>query len=93
MNKLPTRENLQQQLNDMDTSTLLQDGLDSACIGFTYYGDHCLAVYDETRCIEALESQGMNREEAVEYYYFNVSGAYVGEQTPIFVTPVNHFGH
>lgn len=27
----------------------------------------------------------MNHEEALEYFDFNVDGAYVGEQTPIFV--------
>jgi hypothetical protein len=28
----------------------------------------------------------MDEDEAIEFYEFNVSGAYVGENTPIFVT-------
>jgi hypothetical protein len=42
-------------------------------------------VYDRDKCIEILESQGMTPEEAQEYFYYNTQGAYVGEQTPIFI--------
>ena len=29
--------------------------------------------------------EDMSEEEAIEYYYFNVVGSYVGEKTPMFV--------
>jgi hypothetical protein len=35
--------------------------------------------------IEILMDQGMDHDEAIEYYEFNIVGAYVGEQTPLFV--------
>jgi hypothetical protein len=30
----------------------------------------------------------MSYEEALEYYHFNVTGAYVGENTPAFLKPI-----
>ena len=65
---------------------LLADGFDAAFIGS---GERCgqptLAVYDRDKCIEILQGQGMSYDEAQEYFDFNVVGAWVGEQTPIFV--------
>jgi hypothetical protein len=64
---------------------LLADGLDEAFIGIGWQFNTPLAVYDRDKCIEILESQGMTPEEAQEYFYYNTQGAYVGEQTPIFL--------
>jgi hypothetical protein len=41
------------------------------------------AVYSYDKCVEVLE-RDMDYEDAVEYMEFNVTGAYVGEQTPVF---------
>jgi hypothetical protein len=40
-------------------------------------------IYSVKKCIEILMSQGMDYEESLEYFVFNVSGAYFGEKTPI----------
>ncbi len=66
---------------------LLADGFEAALIGT---GERCgqptIAVYDREKCIEVLEKRdGMTQEEANEFFEFNVVGAWVGEQTPIFV--------
>ena len=46
-----------------------------------------LATYDRDKCIEILVKRDeMTYEEAVEFFEFNVSGAWVGENTPIFLT-------
>ena len=70
----------------MEDNILLADGFDAALIGT---GERCgqptLAVYDREKCIEVLQGQGMSYDEAQEYFDFNVVGAWVGEQTPIFV--------
>ena len=66
---------------------LLADGFEKAFIGVgaAYYNPPC-AVYDYDKCIEILIDGGMSTyEEAVEYFEFNVVGAYVGPQTPIFM--------
>lgn len=45
-----------------------------------------IAVYDYDKCVDILiERDGMSYDEAVDYMEFNVIGAYVGQQTPIFL--------
>ncbi len=78
------KEKLNEHIGD-DYSILLADGLDEAFIGIGWQFNTPLAVYDRDKCIEILESQGMTPEEAQEYFYYNTQGAYVGEQTPIFL--------
>jgi len=44
-------------------------------------------VYDEAKCLEILiENFGLSCEEAIDYFEFNVVGAYLGEKTPVFIT-------
>ena len=78
------KEKLDEHIGD-DYSILLADGLDEAFIGIGWQFNTPFAVYDRDKCIDILESQGMTPEEAQEYFYFNTQGAYVGEQTPIFL--------
>lgn len=50
-------------------------------------------VYSITKCIEVLITRDkMNKEEAEEFFYFNVDGAYMGEKTPIFVDDFMFYG-
>jgi acetyl-CoA carboxylase carboxyltransferase component len=62
---------------------LIADGFDDAVIGIEPMTMR--VVYDIDKVIEILMDQGMDHDEAIEYYEFNIVGAYVGEQTPIFV--------
>lgn len=65
---------------------LLADGFEEALVGFGYRFSHPVAIYDYNRCIEVLMNRdGMTDEEAIEFFDFNVSGAYVGESTPVFL--------
>ena len=66
------------------------DGFDSAIVGIgkTFMGMPC-AVYDTDKIIRILMGDGMDNEEAYEYFEFNIAGSYVGEQTPIFMHPVS----
>jgi hypothetical protein len=73
---------------DIDDQTLLADGFEDAFLGVTcgiHPQEEC-AVYSRKACIEILMSDGTSYEDAVEYFEFNVAGAYVGERTPIFIT-------
>lgn len=40
-------------------------------------------IYSVKKCIDILISENMSEEEALEYFDYNVSGSYVGEDTPI----------
>jgi hypothetical protein len=62
---------------------LIADGFDDAVIGIEPLTMR--VVYDIDKVIEILMGQGMDHDEAIEYYEFNIVGAYVGEQTPLFV--------
>jgi len=70
--------------NHPDKTFLKADGFDEAIIGLDETSGRL--IYSVTKCIECLMGQGMTDEEASEYFYYNVSGAYMGEQTPIFCT-------
>jgi hypothetical protein len=62
------------------------DGYDEAIIGVaSRFGQQDVIAYDYDKYIELLQKDGMTYEEAVEYFDFNVIGAWVGEGTPIFV--------
>lgn len=86
---MPTRDQLNEYLEEMGESTLLMDGFEDALIGFSRrINDPLLAVYSYDKMIEVLMMRdGMSYDDATEYIDFNCVGAYVGEQTPIIVMP------
>ena len=59
---------------------LKADGFDDAIIGFCENSQRL--IYSAKKCVEILELE-MNEEEAEEYFWFNLQGAYMGEKTPI----------
>ena len=79
---------------EYNPDALFIDGLDgdkeafnNALIGI---GNRCgltgLAIYDSQKVIEILvEKYEMSYEDAIEWYDYNILGAYVGEYTPLFV--------
>lgn len=86
---------IQLRINAVEDETFLKaDGFDEAIIG-TAYGttvrddEGPVLVYDMQKCIDILMDGAvdMTREEAIEYFDFNVLGAFMGPQTPIFVNP------
>lgn len=78
-----TREQI---LNRYPEDTFLFiDGHDQAILGVleeNWEGKHRI-IYSVTKIIEKLE-ETMSMCEAIEYFSFNIEGAYVGEQTPVF---------
>ena len=66
-----------------DEEFLKADGFDEAIIGVCEdFNAPIRLVYSVKKCIEIL-MKDMNYEEAMEYFDFNVKGAYMGEKTPI----------
>jgi hypothetical protein len=63
---------------------LLADGFDDAFVGIGRQFGRPIAVYNRSKCIDIL-TENMSHEEAEEYFQFNVEGAWVGENTPIFL--------
>ena len=74
------------ELEPEDPKALLADGFEEALMGYGTRFTHDVAVYSKRKCLEVLvERDEMSRDEALEYFDFNVSGAYVGENTPVFL--------
>ena len=61
---------------------LTADGFDEAVIGIDEGSGRI--IYSVGKCIEILMvEQEMGLEESLEFFGFNVKGAYMGEKTPI----------
>jgi len=62
-------------------------GLDNAIIGVEQREseESDRLVYLASKIIANFVNSGMNYDEAVEFYYFNVEGSYYGENTPLIV--------
>ncbi len=67
-----------------DIKLLFADGFDDAIIGVAQQFNIMSVAYNRDKCIEIL-MKDMDQLEAIEYFEFNVIGAYVGEQTPTFI--------
>ena len=68
-----------------DEKILLADGLENAFMGIGRQFTHPVAIYSYRKTIKILMKQGMDREEAIEYFDYNIAGAFVGDQTTVFL--------
>jgi len=86
------REQISEYLEAMGETALLMDGFDEALLGFsTRINEPMLAAYSWQKMMDILmERDSMDYEEAEEYISFNVAGAWVGEQTPLIIMPVEY---
>ena len=77
------------ELVDEYEGLILADGFEDAFMGVVeQFSCEPIAVYDRQKCINILmERDGMSWEGAMEFFDFNVQGAWVGKRTPMFFTP------
>jgi hypothetical protein len=66
-----------------DDTFVIADGLNDAIIGVD--DNNLKIVYDIDEVINILIINGMDVDEAFEFYEYNIAGAYVGENTPLFI--------
>jgi hypothetical protein len=96
-----TREEAEELLADSNPEALFLDGFDDAIIGIAERPNlGPIVAYNEEKIIEILtnqmevdaddlddrDSEDIKLEMALEYYYYNVKAAWVGENTPIIIT-------
>ena len=80
------REEIEQWLEPIGRETIFVDGFDMAIMGITEVDEGYKVCYDIGRILELLVLEhDMDEQEAIEYYDFNIGGAYVGPLTPICV--------
>lgn len=62
---------------------LKADGFDNAIIGVSEnFNEPLRLIYSVKKCVNILMVD-MTEEDALEHFYFNIKGAYMGEKTPI----------
>lgn len=66
-----------------DDEFLIADGFDDAIIGVDEQNGKI--IYDIDEVINILIRDGMDVNEAIEFYEYNIAGSYVGENTPSFI--------
>ena len=73
-------------LKEENPDYLMADGFDDAIVGTAErFGMHRVVLYDTTKCIDILmKSVKMTEEEAIDFFYYNVLGSWMGEYTPCF---------
>ena len=62
--------------------TLKADGFDDASIGID---SKQRMVYSIEKILKILQDDNMTDEEALEHFYYNIAGSYVGDYTPIYI--------
>lgn len=81
-------EPLREFVTSVNPEALLADGFESALLGYVErFGMDPVALYDRDKCIEILmKRDGMDFEDAREYFDFNTIGAGMGKNTPAFAS-------
>lgn len=73
-------------LEDYDEELMTMDDYDDCIVGVVErFGQPYIVCYDKDKVLAKL-SRDMTYEEAVEFFEFNMVGAFVGETTPCFIT-------
>ena len=72
---------------------LKADGFDDAILGVSdQMNQQKKLIYSVSKCLDILvKRDGMTHTEAIEFFGFNVTGAYVGEKTPIWCYDAEYF--
>jgi len=75
------------EIAEINPEAMMADGFDEAVLGMCIqFGDEPIVAYDYEKCLNILmERDGMNRPTAIDFMEFNVIGAYVGLNTPVFI--------
>ena len=73
-----------ERLDRTEETALTADGFDDCVIGLAYQFNQPLVVYSKQKIITQL-MKDMSEEDALEYFDFNIAGAYMGDSTPLFM--------
>jgi len=65
------------------------DGYNDAILGKCVRFNTEFVIYDFDKVILLLQREGMTKQEAEEYWEFNMLGSWVGEHTPAFLIREN----
>lgn len=77
-----------EDVHELAEGAIILDGLDGAIIGITEeFGQEPKILYSVNKILDILTNGGaIDRDEALEYYYYNIVGGYFGERNPVFLS-------
>ena len=76
-----------EELGEINPEALQADGWDEAFIGYVERADQLpTACYSKAKIIELAMRDGISKEQAVEYFEYNMNGAHLGKYTPYYLT-------
>jgi hypothetical protein len=74
-------------MNEKENALMIMNGYDDCIAGVVErFGQNPIVCYDKEKVIQRLESDGMDRDEAEEFFYYNQIGAWMGDATPCFLS-------
>lgn len=74
-------------LSRTEGEMMFMDGYDDCIVGVVErYGMEPIVCYDKQKVFDKLVEGGMSEEDAEEWFYVNQIGAWVGPQTPCFLS-------
>lgn len=79
------RVTLETIASEMEIELAFADGHDNAIVGLGRQFNTYSVIYNQNIVIENL-CRDMSYEDALEYFEYNIAGAYVGENTPTFLS-------
>jgi hypothetical protein len=72
-------------LDELAEGAIILSGYDDCIVGVSEeFGNGPRIIYSRKKIIEKL-MVGIEYEEALEFYYYNIVGGFFGEQNPIFL--------
>ena len=76
-----------EEVEEINPEALLCDGFDEAIIGMAERINlGPVVAYDVDKMLEIMvKRDGMTYEEAMEYFDYNILGAWMGENTPVYI--------
>jgi hypothetical protein len=81
--KETTRSELLESISEFNPEAKLADGFDDSILGYDTKGR---VIYSVNSILDTLVNRdGMDYDEAQEYFGFNIECAYIGEYTPIYM--------
>tara|TARA_R100000742_G_C4213688_1_gene39354 strand:- start:210 stop:539 length:330 start_codon:yes stop_codon:yes gene_type:complete len=87
VNNMACRIKTQKWTAHADETFLRADGFDDAIIGVgNQFSNDNVIIYSADKIIDIMMGRdGMKSEEALEYFEYNIKGAWMGKHTPIFI--------
>lgn len=74
------------EIADEPDNLLFAEGYDAAILGIANIEGDEVVAYDAAKVISILRRRdGMSRNEAEEFFDYNIGGTHIGERTPLFL--------